>query len=115
MLKWQENYKEYIEKYEKGLRLSLFSIEKSKNSLEIIASKNQEIQQVYRELQNIINTYDMQIEELNRHLKTYALLSSKAENMFSSVETNTTLISNSFKSLSETILTTNKKLSSDIN
>jgi len=114
LLKWQENYKEYIEKYERSLKFSLFSIEKSKNSLEIIASKNQEIQQVYKELQKIINTYDMQIEELNRHLKTYALLSSKAEKMFSSVETNTSLISDSFKSLSQTILTTNKKLSSDI-
>lgn len=114
LLKWQENYKEYIEKYERSLKLALFSIEKSKSSLETIASRNQEIQQVYKELQKIINTYDMQIEELNKHLKTYALLSSRAEKMFNSVETNTSLISDSFKSLSQTILTTNKKLSSDI-
>jgi DNA repair exonuclease SbcCD ATPase subunit len=110
LLKWQENYKKYIEKYEYSLKLSLFSIEKSKNSLEIISSKNEEIQRVYKELEKIIKTYDMQIEELNNHLKTYALLSSKAEKMFTSIDSNISLVKDRFINLSDDV----KHLYSDL-
>jgi DNA repair exonuclease SbcCD ATPase subunit len=109
LLQWQNNYKSHIEDLENHLKLSASSIEKSKDSLEIISSKNQDILKVYQELKHIINIYDRQINELNTHLKTYANLSSSAESMFSSITNNIADTKVEFSSLTEHIKQENKK------
>ena len=109
LLQWQNNYKSHIEDLENHLKLSASSIEKSKDSLEIISSKNQDILKVYQELKHIINIYDRQINELNTHLKTYANLSSSAESMFSSIINNIANTKVEFSSLTEHIKQENKK------
>jgi biopolymer transport protein ExbB/TolQ len=109
LLQWQNNYKSHIEDLENHLKLSASSIEKSKDSLEIISSKNQDILKVYQELKHIINIYDRQINELNTHLKTYANLSSSAESMFSSITNNIANTKVEFSSLTEHIKQENKK------
>ncbi len=109
LLQWQENYKRHIEGLEKRLTLSTLSIEKSKSSLEIISSKNEDILQVYQELHRIINTYDKQVDELNRHLQTYALLSSNAKKMFSTIQDTVSMTKDEFIGLSKTIVETNEK------
>ena len=109
LVQWQNNYKSHIEDLENHLKLSASSIEKSKDSLEIISSKNQDILKVYQELKHIINIYDRQINELNTHLKTYANLSSSAESMFSSITNNIADTKVEFSSLTEHIKQENKK------
>jgi len=109
LLQWQNNYKSHIEDLENHLKLSASSIEKSKDNLEIISSKNQDILKVYQELKHIINIYDRQINELNTHLKTYANLSSSAESMFSSITNNIANTKVEFSSLTEHIKQENKK------
>jgi len=71
LLQWQENYKSHIEELEAHLTLSSTSIEKSKESLEIISSKNEDIIKVYEILAEIINTTKTQIDILNQELETY--------------------------------------------
>jgi len=109
LVKWQDNYKLHIENLENQLKLSNYSILKSKDSLEIIASRNEEILKVYYELKHIIDIYDRQIKELNSHLKTYANLSSSAESMFSSIANNIKDTKAEFRSLTKHIREENIK------
>jgi len=109
LVQWQNNYKSHIENLEDHLKLSNFSISKSKDSLEIIASKNEDILKVYHELKHIIDIYDRQINELNSHLQTYSKLSSSAESMFSSITNNINDTKAEFRSLTKHIREENIK------
>ena len=109
LLEWQNNYKTHIETLEEKLQLSSQSIEKSKESLEIISSKNEEILNVYQELKHIIDIYDRQIKELNQHLQTYASLSSSAEDMFLNISNNIGNTKEEFSSLARVILNSNEE------
>ncbi len=109
LVEWQNNYKTHIEELEDRLYLSISSIEKSKDSLEIISSKNGEILQVYNELQSIIALYQNQIDRLNKDLETYALLSNNAKKMFSNIEKNMDLTKREFIKLSKIIVETNEE------
>jgi len=109
LVQWQNNYKSHIEDLENHLKLSNYSISKSKDSLEIIASKNEDILKVYHELKHIIDTYDRQIKDLNSHLQTYSNLSSSAESMFSSITNNIDSTKAEFRSLTEHIRQENRK------
>ncbi len=113
LLKWQDNYKTHIENIDNHLQLSNLSIEKSKDSFEIIASKNEDVLMIYAQLQEIIFTYDKQIEELGKHLKTYSNLSSSAENMFSSITNNISKTKDEFSSLTQHIKDENRKQIND--
>ena len=103
LLEWQENYKTHIEHIEKNLNISTSSIEKSKESLEIISSKNEDVLKVYQELKQIINIYDRQINELTQHLETYSNLSSSAENMFLTIKQSNMNLTNNIKDVFEEI------------
>ena len=109
LVTWQENYKTHIETLEQKLIQSTDAIEKSKESLVIISSKNEDIMQVYSELKHIIEIYDRQINELNQHLQTYANLSSHAEDMFLSINKNISLTKEDFMSLTKTIVFNNEE------
>ncbi|MCK4441212.1 MAG: MotA/TolQ/ExbB proton channel family protein [Sulfurovaceae bacterium] len=109
LVQWQNNYKSHIQELENHLKLSTFSIEKSKDSLETISSKNQDILKVYQELKHIIDIYDRQINELNSHLQTYANLSSSAKEMFSSITHNISNTKSEFTNLTEHIKKENRK------
>jgi hypothetical protein len=94
LVEWQNNYKKHVETLEDKLEISSESIEKSKESLEIISSKNKDILNVYKELKHIIDIYDRQIKDLSQHLETYSNLSNNAEDMF-------TILSKSIESTKE--------------
>lgn len=85
LLKWQENYKEHLEEFEKRVEFFDSSMQNSKESLEIIASKNEEIFKVYNSLEDIIKTYNSQTKELTSHLETYASLGNQSKEMFSTI------------------------------
>jgi len=114
LVEWQNNYKTHIETLEEQLQLSLESIEKSKESLEIISSKNEDILSVYQELKHIIEIYDRQINELNQHLETYATLSNNAENMFSTISNSIEDTKEEFTSLANIIIISNEKQKENI-
>lgn len=114
LVEWQNNYKTHIEHLENHLNISSSSIEKSKESLEVISSKNQEVLSVYGELKDIITLYDRQIQELTQHLQTYAHLSSSAENMFSTITSNISQTKEAFTHLTQHIKEENSKQIDDI-
>jgi acyl carrier protein phosphodiesterase len=109
LLEWQSNYKIHIEHIEKHLNISSSSIEKSKESLEVISSKNEAIIDVYKQLKNIINIYYHQIKELNQHLETYSNLSDNAENMFLNITKNISKTTEEFKNLTDEISSSNQE------
>ena len=109
LLEWQNNYKTHIEHIEQHLNISTSSIEKSKESLEIISSKNEAVLLVYKQLKNIIHIYHHQIKELNQHLETYSSLSDNAENMFLNITKNISKTTSEFSNLAETISSTNQE------
>ena len=109
LLEWQNNYKTHIEHIEEHLNISSSSIEKSKESLEVISSKNEAILLVYKQLKNIIHIYHHQIKELNEHLKTYSNLSDNAENMFLNISKNISKTIAEFENLTDVISSSNQE------
>jgi len=108
LLEWQNNYKTHIEHIEEHLNISTSSIEKSKESLEVISSKNEGVLLVYQQLKNIIHIYQHQIKELNQHLETYSHLSDNAENMFFSITKNISKTTEKFEKLTDAISSSNQ-------
>jgi len=110
LLTWQENYKTHIETLDEKLELSSTSIEKSKESLEIISSKNEEIINIYQELAEIIQKNQKQVNFLNEELKTYGHLSNDARNMFTTIEETIDKTEKSFTTLSQSVETTTEEI-----
>jgi len=109
LLEWQNNYKTHIEHIESHLNISTSSIEKSKDSLEIISSKNEAIINIYKQLKNIIVIYHHQIKDLNKHLETYSNLSDNAENMFLTIRENISKTTEEFRNLTNLISSNNEE------
>jgi biopolymer transport protein ExbB/TolQ len=86
LVEWQENYKNSVIETEKGLQSAIISISKSDESLENITQRNSEVLEVYEKIRLIIETYQKQTEELNRHLMTYSDLSDRAKEIFPNLE-----------------------------
>ncbi len=103
LLEWQNNYKNHIKHIDSHLELSQSSIEKSKESLEVISLRNEEVVGVYDKLKDTIETYDQQTKNLTMHLETYSQLSSSAKNMFSTIEENISGTKEEFTNLTEHI------------
>jgi chromosome segregation ATPase len=104
LLTWQQNYKSHIESLEERLILSTNSIEKSKESLKLISSKNEEILNVYRALSEMITKSETQIDTMNNELQTYAHLSNDAHKMFSTIENNLSTTNKAFQNLTQNII-----------
>ena len=109
LLQWQNNYKTHIEHVEQHLNISTASIEKSKESLEIISSKNEAIINVYKQLKSIIHVYYHQIKEMNKHLETYSNLSDNAENMFLGIKENISKTTEEFENLTALMSSNNQE------
>lgn len=86
LITWQNNYKSSIESSEKSLKLCVDSISSSKDTLELIASKNDEITGVYRDLSFIINTYANQIKTLNALLSEFSTLGEQSRESLQNIE-----------------------------
>ncbi len=86
LLEWQHNYKSSVEESEKALKATVASLSSSKETFELIASKNSDIMGVYRELSLIINTYSNQTKTLNAQLEQYAKLGDKSKEMLESID-----------------------------
>ncbi len=82
LLKWQEQYKEILEKDQGLLTEIRTSIEASKQTLEEISLRNDEVMKVYEQLKSVINTYDNQVATLNKQLETFSTMGTKATDVF---------------------------------
>jgi len=107
MIEWQENYKSSIQVMEQNLKTASESMQNSETSLTNIASRNDEVMETYNKLQTIIQTYQKQTEELNRHLETYANLSEQAGQFLPKMSEN-------FENLTQKIADENVKQIADV-
>ncbi len=87
LLKWQEQFKDIVEK-DHGLLVAIrSSLESSSGSLEKISSRNEEVQKVYEQLKSLINTYDNQVTTLNKQLEEFSKMGTKATEVFNVLNT----------------------------
>jgi chromosome segregation ATPase len=86
LLAWQEQYKEMLKNDQKYLETISKSIDSSKDTLEVVASKNVEVQAVYDQLSELIRTYDTQISSVNQQLVSYVRVGESAAAAFGSLE-----------------------------
>lgn len=82
LVKWQEQFKDIVEK-DHGLLVEIRgSLDDSGSVMKEIASRNDDVRKVYEQLQSIINTYDVQVSSLNKQLEEYGNLGEKATEAF---------------------------------
>jgi len=86
LLVWQEQYKTMLTNDQKYLETISTSIDNSKDTLEVIASRNVEVQAVYSQLGELLKTYDTQISSVNQQLVSYVKVGEKAVAAFTSLE-----------------------------
>jgi len=110
LLKWQEQFKDIVEK-DYGLLIEIRgSMESSSNTLETVASRNQETLKVYEQLKDLINVYDNQVQILNKQLDEFSTLSEKASKSFDVLNGSFERVEAGMGSQSETI----SKLTQDL-
>lgn len=82
LVTWQTQFKEIVEK-DYGLLLEVReSLKDSAESMNEIAKRNTEVQNVYEQLREIIDTYQLQIESVNGQLQKYAEMGTEATKAF---------------------------------
>jgi hypothetical protein len=97
MLLWQDNYKDYIQKSENQLLVAIKSIE----DFEKIMSKHDEIPDIYKKLETIIDTFDKQVIIQNNNLATFINVANEAKNAIPN-------LNNYFESLQKELLNITK-------
>jgi len=110
LLTWQEQYKEIVEK-DYGLLIEIReSLVQSSNTLELIATRNDEFRTVYEQLGTLIRTYDTQLLSLNQQLDQYAKMGEKATAAFASLESGFEKVQTGLGSQSEAISSLTKDI-----
>jgi len=110
LLDWQENYKETVEK-DYGLLVEIRqSMESSKDTLEGIAGRNDEVMKVYDQLGQLIRTYDTELSSLNEQLSKYAELGEQATAAFSALEKGFDKVENGMSTQAESLATLTKEI-----
>lgn len=87
MIVWQEKYRNSIEEMQNGLNTAISAIQASEISITAIASKNEEILTVYKNLEAIVKTMDTQLTQVNQSLVNQTKLFEQANNLIESAET----------------------------
>jgi len=86
MIVWQENYRSNIESMQMGLNAAITAIQASETSLVAIASKNEEVLVVYKNLEAIVKTMDAQMVQINGALGNQAKVFEHATNSLGMAE-----------------------------
>lgn len=86
MITWQENYRNNIEDMQRGLNAAITAIQASETSLVAIASKNEEVLVVYKNLEAIVKTMDAQMSQINGALGNQTRLFEQASNSLGAAE-----------------------------
>lgn len=86
MVVWQENYRSNIESMQMGLNAAITAIQASETSLLAIASKNEEVMVVYKNLEVIVKTMDAQLTQINGVLGNQIKLFEQASNSLGMAE-----------------------------
>lgn len=111
MIIWQENYKNTIENLEKTLNQAVKSISTTDEKLDNMAESYNKIEITHKKLQDIIETNNHQVNDLEIHLKTLGKVGEKAQLSVEAIDEFSDKIQKSLTGQSESL----HKLTEDIN
>lgn len=114
LLEWQKQYKEVIEKDYNLLIEVRTSLDNTSSTLEKISARNEETTAVYTQLKTLIETYDTQLNSLNKQLETYSNMGAEAAKAFESLSTGFEKVQSGMGAQSETIATLTKEISTKL-
>lgn len=83
---WQEQYRQQMDELAAEFRIAADSIEKSRQSLEIIAERSDAIVSSAEKLDPILQALQDQIQEMNARLEAFSALADNARNAFPIIE-----------------------------
>ena len=85
--KWQEQYRQQMDKLAEEFRIAAESVEKSRQSLEIIADRSSVIVSSAENLEPILQAIQHQIDRANSSLEAFSQLADNAKKAFPIIET----------------------------
>ena len=86
LLEWQEQYQEQMDKLAEEFRIAAESVEKSRQSLEIISNRSDAIVSSAEQLEPILQGVQQQINQLNALLQAFSKLADNAREAFPTIE-----------------------------
>lgn len=86
LLEWQEQYQEQMDKLAEEFRIAAESVEKSRQSLDIISNRSDAIVSSAEQLEPILQGIQHQINQLNASLEAFSKLADNAREAFPIIE-----------------------------
>ena len=96
---WQEQYRQQMNELAAQFQVAAESIEKSRESLEIIAERSSAIVSNSERLDPILQALQHQIQQLNNHLTAFSALADNARNAFPIIEDRLNQLTNDFSTI----------------
>lgn len=111
LITWQEQHKEIIEKDGTLLKEIRISLATSSDTIAEIAKRNDEVQNIYKQLKNLIQTYDSQVSSINEQLETYKQIGDEAKKSFEALSDGFEKVQTGIGTQSEAISILTKEIS----
>ena len=96
---WQEQYRQQMDELAAQFQVAAASIEKSRDSLEIIAERSGAIVSNSEKLDPILQALQHQIQQLNNHLTAFSALADNARDAFPIIEDRLNQLTNDFSTV----------------
>lgn len=101
LLKWQDNYKNYVEQLTSNFELALVGITSIQSAFNDIQTRSQSFTEVSTELSGILQKLDIQLQDLNHYLKALGQVADSAKKAFPIIEDNLIKLTTGFKKSTE--------------
>ena len=96
---WQEQYRQQMNELAEEFRIAAESVEKSRQSLEIIADRSDAIVSSAEQLDPILQALQHQIGQLDTHLEAFSALAENAGSAFPIIETRLNQLTDDFSTV----------------
>ena len=101
---WQEQYRQQMEELAAEFWVAAESIEKSRQSLEVITEQSNTISSVAEKLDPILQAVQHQIQQLNNHLTAFSALADNAGTTFPIIEGRLNQLTDNFSTVVQTTI-----------
>ncbi|MDD5228123.1 MAG: hypothetical protein PHN45_04450 [Methylococcales bacterium] len=101
LLTWQDNYKSHVETLTGNFEVALNSVATIQSAFSDIQTRSQSFTDVSAELGGILQKLDLQLQDLNHHLKSLDQVADSAKQAFPIIEDNLTKLTAGFKKSTE--------------
>lgn len=101
LLKWQDNYKSHVETLTGNFEVALNSVATIQSAFSDIQTRSESFTEVSSELGGILQKLDLQLQDLNHHLKSLDQVADSAKQAFPIIEDNLTKLTAGFKKSTE--------------